>query len=264
MHFHNFLCVFFSSFTTVYSYENYVNVKGCCTFKGPAFEDIEYILSKRYKKQETTEYNSTRGNWTEFTAYSIEQAKEFNSDPTDAIQRVFEKKLLCTDNIASLQTIGNLTVTPTIRLKSVKQPGSRHPAMVVCSAYNFFPKQIRMSWLRNGEAVTSGVSCSEVMSDGDWYYQIHCYLEYTPALSDSVACMVEHFTFSKPVIHVWDQSLPVPERIKIVVGLCGLILGFVILSSGFIYYKRKSAAYINVCQGRVPIPVEELTTSEAT
>lgn len=48
---------------------------------------------------------------------------------------------------------------------------------------------------------------------------------------------------------ILDPSLPVPERIKIAVGLSGLILGFVMLSSGFIYYKNKSKAHIILCQG---------------
>lgn len=46
-----------------------------------------------------------------------------------------------------------------------------------------------------------------------------------------------------------DPSLPAAERIKIVVGLCGLVIGFVIVGSGFIYYKRKSDAYVTQYQG---------------
>uniref|UniRef100_A0A8D0A2M2 Ig-like domain-containing protein n=1 Tax=Sander lucioperca TaxID=283035 RepID=A0A8D0A2M2_SANLU len=121
--------------------------------------------------------------------------------------------------------------------------------MLVCSAYNFYPKQIRLTWLRNGQEVTSSVSFSEVMSDGDWYYQIHSYLEPIPTPGEKITCMVEHFTLSKPALQVWDPSLPVPERIKIAVGLSGLILGFVMLSSGFIYYKNKSKLLMG-CFGR--------------
>lgn len=49
---------------------------------------------------------------------------------------------------------------------------------------------------------------------------------------------------------VLDPSLSVPEHIKIIVGLCGLMLGVVIVSSGFFHYKKKSAAYIALCQGK--------------
>lgn len=53
----------------------------------------------------------------------------------------------------------------------------------------------------------------------------------------------------KLFLTVLDPFLLAAEQIKIVVGLCGLILGVVIVSSGFIYYKKKSATYITPCQG---------------
>lgn len=205
------------------------------------------------------QYNSTRGNWTGFTASAIGIEPSWNSDPDDARQRQFEKKSLCLDIIDYIQQIGNLTAVPTIKLNSMK-----HPPMLVCSAYNFYPKQIRVMWLQNGQEVTSGVSSSEVMSDGDWYYQIHSYLEHTPTTGEKITCVVEHFTLSEPALHVWDPSLPVPERIKIVVGLCGLMLGFVIVSSGFIYYKKKSAAFSTLYQEQGSIPVEQLPAAGAT
>lgn len=66
-----------------------------------------------------------------------------------------------------------------------------------------------------------------------------------------IKCKMHKWTFLNLFLTVLDPSLPVPEQIKIAVGLCGLMLGFVIVSSGFFYYKRKSAAYIAFCQGDV-------------
>lgn len=202
------------------------------------------------------QYNSTRGNWTGFTPFAIEIANNWSRNPFDALQRVFQKQMLCEDNIDAVQQVGNLTSAPTIKMNSVKQP-----SMLVCSAYNFYPKQIRMKWLQNGQEVTSAVRFSEVMSDGDWYYQIHSYLVYNPTQGETITCMVEHLSLSEPVLHVWDPSLPVSERIEIGVGVFALMLGFVILSFGFIYHKKKSVAF---CQGRVSIPVEDLAAAEAT
>lgn len=88
---------------------------------------------------------------------------------------------------------------------------SRYPAMLMCTAYNFYPKRIRVTWLRNGQEVTSGVSCSEVMSNGNWYYQIHSYLEYMPSPHEEITCMVEHASLSKPVFHVWGECSSVMQ-----------------------------------------------------
>ncbi|GLD66754.1 rano class II histocompatibility antigen, A beta chain-like isoform X1 [Lates japonicus] len=147
------------------------------------------------------EYNSTRGNWTGFTAYALLKAKTFNGDPYDGLLRAFEKKILCIDNRNFIQTgVNRGAVTPTVKLNSVKQPGGGHPAILVCSAYNFYPKQIQVTWLRNGQEVTSAVSSSDAMPDGDWYYQIHSYLEYTPTPGETITCMVQHFTLSEPML----------------------------------------------------------------
>lgn len=71
-------------------------------------------------------------------------------------------------------------MTPKVVLKSVVPPAGHHPAMLVCSVFKFYPKQIKVSWFRNGQEVTSDVTSTEELEDGDWYYQIHSHLEYTP------------------------------------------------------------------------------------
>uniref|UniRef100_A0A3Q4HSQ0 Ig-like domain-containing protein n=1 Tax=Neolamprologus brichardi TaxID=32507 RepID=A0A3Q4HSQ0_NEOBR len=218
----------------------------CCTFKGPQSEETEYTVSYFFNKNLMMEYNSTRGNWTGFTAYTIEAAKWWNSDHLDPLKKRIERKLLCEDTLDLIQSIDNLTTIPTVRLKSVKRPNGEHASTLVCSAYNFYPKQIRMMWMRNGQEVTTDVSYSDVMPNGDWYYQTHSYLEYFPTSAEKIACMVEHLGLSEPMFVVWDPSLPVEQRTRIAVGLCGLVIGFVIAISGIIYYNKKSAAYITV------------------
>lgn len=86
-----------SPFITVFSYDNYAQIKGCCTFNGPGFEDIEYIITNRFNEKLMMEYNSTRGNWTGFTPFAIEKVKYWNADPADALLRAFEKRVFCTE-----------------------------------------------------------------------------------------------------------------------------------------------------------------------
>ncbi|CAI5636615.1 unnamed protein product [Oreochromis niloticus] len=265
MYLHKFiLFVAFSLFSPVLTDEDFYQARGCCTFKGPHFEETEYIATVFFNKNLMMEYNSTRGNWTGFTAYSIEAAKWLNSYPPEVLRRKKERKGLCTDTLDNIQYVDYLTTIPTVKLKSVKRPNGEHTSTLVCSAYNFYPKQIRMMWMRNGQEVTTDVSYSDVMPDGDWYYQTHSYLEYIPTSAEKIACMVEHLGLSEPMFVVWDPSLPVAERTQIAVGLCGLVTGFVIAISGFIYYNKKSAAYITVCQRQVFIPVESFPEAGAT
>ncbi|XP_041862797.1 rano class II histocompatibility antigen, A beta chain-like [Melanotaenia boesemani] len=265
MHIHHVFCLVFSLFSPVFSNEDYYQVRACCTYKGPHFEDIEYILIGSFNKHIMMEYNSTRGNWTGFSPYSLLLSKLWNGDPYDGLERKFEKKMLCEANVHYFQSLGNLSTTPTVNIKLVKQPSSGHPAMLVCSTYNFYPKQIRMTWLRNKQEVITGVSYSDVMADGEFYYQMHLFLEYTPTSRENITCMVEHFSLSEPKIVVWDDSLPAEAQIQITVGMCGLIFGLIILSSGLIYYKKESVVHVTFCRAtQRSIPVEHIPTVGAT
>ncbi|XP_052384021.1 rano class II histocompatibility antigen, A beta chain-like [Oncorhynchus keta] len=120
--------------------------------------------------------------------------------------------------------------------------GDRHPSMLKCSAYKYYPKQIRVTWLRNGQEVPSNMTSSEELANGDWHYQIHSYPEYTPTPGENIYCMVEYASFTEPKILHWDMSLPESERSKIAIGASGLVLGLVSAAAGLLYYNRRKIA----------------------
>ncbi|XP_063050195.1 rano class II histocompatibility antigen, A beta chain-like [Engraulis encrasicolus] len=108
--------------------------------------------------------------------------------------------------------------------------------MLVCSAYNFYPKMIKLTWYRDGQEVTGDVISSEELADGDWYYQIHSHLEFTPKAGEKISCEVHHTSLKEPKLVDWDSSMPEPERNKIAIGAAGLVLG--------VYHKKKSSTIL--------------------
>ncbi len=98
-------------------------------------------------------------------------------------------------------------VEPSVSLKSVEAVGSKHPSMLLCSAYNFYPKQIRVTWLRNGKEVTSDVTSTDELPNGNWLYQIHTYLEYTPTPGENISCMVKHASLVEPKLYGWGKRV---------------------------------------------------------
>lgn len=100
-------------------------------------------------------------------------------------------------------------VKPYVRLRSAEAGSSRHPAMLVCSAYGFYPKQIHLTWLRNGKKVTKDVTSTEELPNGNWLYQIHSHLEYTPRHGEKITCVVEHASLMDPEVHDWGRSVQV-------------------------------------------------------
>ncbi len=60
--------------------------------------------------------------------------------------------------------------------------------------------------MRDDKPVTSDVTSTEEMSNGDWYYQIHSELEYTPKSGEKISCMVDHAGLTKPIIVDWGKT----------------------------------------------------------
>ncbi|XP_076126135.1 rano class II histocompatibility antigen, A beta chain-like isoform X2 [Alosa pseudoharengus] len=148
-----------------------------------------------------------------------------------------------------LSYLSGRAAEPRVKLSLGKPFSDNHPGMLVCSAYDFYPKMIRMSWYRDGQKVTSDVWATEELADGDWFYQSHSYLEFTPKPGEKITCVVEHISFKEPNEFAWDSSMPESERNKVAIGAAGLVLGLVVCAAGLLYYRKKSQGWIMVPPG---------------
>nr|AET71198.1 MHC class II antigen [Oreochromis niloticus] len=244
----SFLCLglLFISLSTADGFMNYV--VGRCDFNSTDPKDIQFINSYYYNMMEVVRFDSNVGEYVGYTEFGVKNAEAWNKDQGRLATMRAQKETVCVPNIGVWNSnILSKSAPPTVKLHSTKPLSSHHPAMLVCSVYDFYPSKIRVSWHRNGEEVTSDVTSTEEMADGDWYYQTHSHLEYTPKSGEKISCKVEHASLEKPLITDWDPSMPESERNKLAIGASGLILGLILSLAGFIYYKRKA-------RGRILVP----------
>nr|CAJ34349.1 MHC class II antigen beta chain [Dicentrarchus labrax] len=219
-----------------------------CVFNSTDLKDIEHIRSYYFNKMEDVRFSSSVGEYVGYTEWGVKQAKYWNSNPSYLAQMRGEKEGYCLNHVnVAYPNVLDKSVKPYVRLRSVAPPAGKHPSMLVCSVYDFFPKHIRVSWLRDGQEVTSDVTSTDELADADWFYQIHSHLEYTPRSGEKISCVVEHASLREPLVTDWDPSMPESERNKIAIGASGLILGLILSLAGFIYYKRKA-------RGRILVP----------
>uniref|UniRef100_A0A3Q3FK33 HLA class II histocompatibility antigen, DQ beta 2 chain-like n=1 Tax=Labrus bergylta TaxID=56723 RepID=A0A3Q3FK33_9LABR len=198
----------------------YANALLNCVFTST--NDVVYLGQLFINKVLWGEYNSTVGKYVGFTEKGRQIAEEVNKNPSFLKQ---EKKNLekCKTHVPVAMEILSKAVEPSVRLRAFDATDSKHPRMLVCSVYNFYPKQINVRWLRNGKEVTSDVTSTEELPNGNWLYQMHSYLEMTPRAGEKIACMVEHASFQKPKLYEWGKRVTESVRcdLKIPVGLSG-------------------------------------------
>ncbi|XP_017323245.1 HLA class II histocompatibility antigen, DR beta 4 chain [Ictalurus punctatus] len=218
-----------------------------CIWSKEDLSDMELIVSYIINKVNYLEYNSTLGKYVGYTELGIKNADRFNKDPAELQAQKASLDSFCKNNVGGYyNAILSKTVEPQVEVKLVKKSDGTHPATLMCSAYSFYPPAISVTWLRNGKEIKGGVTSTEEMANGDWYYQVHSHLEYMPESGEEISCVVQHASFTKPMNYKWDPSMPEPDKSKIAIGASGLVLGIVLSAAGFIYYKKKSSGRILV------------------
>ncbi|KAG7232666.1 hypothetical protein INR49_008246 [Caranx melampygus] len=218
-----------------------------CDFNSTDLSGVTFIRSYYYDKLEFLRFDSRVNKFVGYTELGVKNAQRLNSGP-EVVQMRAQRERYCVPNVNNdYHNALTKSVQPYVVLSSTTPPSGKHPAMLVCSVFDFYPKQIRVSWTRDGREVSSDVTSTEELADADWYYQIHSHLEYTPRSGEKISCKVEHASLKEPLITDWDPSMPESERNKIAIGASGLILGLILSLAGFIYYKRK-------VKGRILVP----------
>ncbi|XP_048065083.1 rano class II histocompatibility antigen, A beta chain-like isoform X1 [Megalobrama amblycephala] len=209
-----------------------------------SLKNVEIIYSFKFDKTELLRFNSTENKVVAYTEYAMKWADDFNKKPEWLHKEAEITNGKCKYFGQQFLPMVEQTVKPEVIIQSVRQASGKSPAMLICSAYDFYPKPIKLTWMRDDKEMTADVTSTEELADGDWYYQIHSHLEYFPKPGEKISCVVEHASSHRPMIYHWDSSLSESDRNKMITGAAGVVLGVIIAAGGLIYYKRKHTAHI--------------------
>nr|AAW70584.1 MHC class II antigen precursor [Bos taurus] len=115
------------------------------------------------------------------------------------------------------------------------------PNTLICHVDNIFPPVINITWLKNGHAVTEGVSETSFLPKDDHSFLKIGYLTFLPSDNDIYDCKVEHWGLDEPLLKHWEPEVPAPMSeltetvvcaLGLTVGLVGIVVGTIFIIQG--------------------------------
>lgn len=207
---------------------------------GDNITDVVFIVKNLFNQKIVTLYDSRVGKYVGFGEFGMRNAAHYNSQAWKMEERKRQVETLCRYDARLFRrsTLDRL-VPPVVKVRPAEPADYGKRTMLECSVVGFFPREVRVSWLRDGAEVNTDVSSTDTLADGDWSFQLHTYLELTPRRGERVSCRVDHSSLRKSLEVDWDTSSLDAKYLKMTVGIICFFLGFTAAAGGAAYYWWK-------------------------
>ncbi|XP_068929505.1 class II histocompatibility antigen, M beta 1 chain [Petaurus breviceps papuanus] len=134
------------------------------------------------------------------------------------------------------------TRPPSVLVAQTTPFNTREPVMLACYVWGFYPADVAISWLKNGQPIPHSGIQRAVQSNGDWTYQTRSYLALTPSSGDIYTCHVEHSETSQIILQSWTPGLPLKQTVKISVSVFTLSLGLIFFLLGLVACRKAGSS----------------------
>ncbi|NWU60096.1 HB2L protein, partial [Dromas ardeola] len=177
--------------------------KGDCYFTNGT-ERVRFVARYIYNREQYVHFDSDEGHYVADNLLGKPSAEYWNSQPDILEQERTAVDWYCRHNYrVSTPFIVERRVQPKVRVSPMQSSSLPQTDRLVCAVTGFYPMEIEVKWLKNGQEETERVVSTEVMQNGDWTYQVLVMLETTPQRGDTYTCQVEHVSLQHPIIQHW-------------------------------------------------------------
>ncbi|XP_008279391.1 class II histocompatibility antigen, B-L beta chain-like [Stegastes partitus] len=202
--------------------------------------DVVYFVKNVFNQKLNNIYDSRLGTYVGFGEYGMINANHYNNQSWKMKLRKQEVETLCRYNARLFRkSILDRKVPPNVKVRQTKPADYGERSTLECSVWGFYPQEVMVSWLRDGEEVTTDVFTSDVLANGDWSFQFHSYLELTLKRGERVSCRVDHSSLKESLEVEWDTFPVDVRRAKLAVGIVFFLVGLAVAAGGAGYYWWK-------------------------
>ncbi|XP_005866350.1 PREDICTED: HLA class II histocompatibility antigen, DRB1-4 beta chain isoform X1 [Myotis brandtii] len=212
-------------------------VKDECHFSNGT-ERVRFLLRYIYNGQEYVRFDSDVGEYRTVTELGRPFAEYWNSLEGELERARAAVDMLCRCNYGvSKGFLVQRRTEPTVTVYPAKTQRLQHHNLLVCSVNGFYPGNIEVRWLRNGQEEEAGVVSTGLIRNGDWTFQTLVMLETAPRSGEVYTCQVQHPSRTSPVTVEWRAQSGSAQS-KVLSGVGGFLLGLLFLGAGLLIYFR--------------------------
>ncbi|XP_053330067.1 major histocompatibility complex class I-related gene protein-like [Spea bombifrons] len=168
---------------------------------------VASVLSEAYNGQRFTHFNPDTANWTTDIASAQFYVDILNSNRTnnENIRDQLEKN--CLVNLELLLSAGNVTLSRREEpmLEVAQEPTSNTTMALHCRAYGHYPREISMSWYKNGQRVPDEELERMTLPLPDTDFLSSLSVNVSPTPGDLYTCRVAHGSLNTPVTREWSE-----------------------------------------------------------
>ncbi|XP_054832758.1 H-2 class II histocompatibility antigen, E-S beta chain-like [Eublepharis macularius] len=217
--------------------------KAECRLANGTRGEVRFLLRYIYDRQEIARFDSRRGTFEAVTELGRPDADYWNSQPGILDYKRGEVERFCRHNYGIYEHfLTTRKVQPTVKISPTKAEPLSHHTLLICTAAGYYPSEIKIKWLKNGQEQTEGVGYSDALQNGDWTFQNQVMLETVPERGDIYACQVEHSSREEPITVQWEPQTSDSAKSKVWTGVVGAVLGVVFVAVGLALYLKSGKA----------------------
>ncbi|KAM6188477.1 HLA class II histocompatibility antigen, DM beta chain [Sarcoramphus papa] len=139
---------------------------------------------------------------------------------------------------------------PQVRIIPSKTGNAWAPVLLTCHVWGFYPSEVTVIWLHNGDIVEPGNQSSiSAIPNGDWTYQTQVTLMVSPMAGDTFTCSVQHVSLEQPLLEDWSPGLSPELTLKVTMATVVMALGLSFFIVGLYCYQARPPA-----PGYTPLP----------
>ncbi|KAG7475110.1 hypothetical protein JOB18_024301 [Solea senegalensis] len=109
---------------------------------------------------------------------------------------------------------------------------------LICFVNHFYPPFIEVTWTKNGQTVTEGVSLGRYYPNNELTFHQLSTLTFTPDVGDIYSCTVEHLSLERPDTKFWEPDFSHQSHGPDILCWLGLTFAFLGVAAGtFLFVK---------------------------